>query len=163
MFRKIKLKKNRACPQCIKHSFSRRGFVILFAVTLSAIILSITLGIADIALNEIKFGTSAKDSNEAFFAADTGSECALFNDKSTSNSFISSGGTGNVQCLGSSIPIAESPASVWKFTISGLGNGGQGCAKVTVDKTSSTKVTSDGYSNCNSGANSVARELETNY
>ena len=49
-----------------------KGFVLIFAVTLAAILLSIALGISQIALKEIKFGTSAKDTNDAFFAADTG-------------------------------------------------------------------------------------------
>ena len=60
---------------------NNRGFVILFAVTLASILLTISLGVSNIALREIKFSTSAKDTNDAFFAADTGTECALFNDK----------------------------------------------------------------------------------
>ena len=42
----------------------------------------------NISLKEIKFGTSARDTNDAFFAADTGAECALFNDKSTQTNFF---------------------------------------------------------------------------
>ena len=58
------------------------GFVILFAVTIASILLAIAIGITNIALKEIKFGTSAKDANEAFFAADTGLERAFWNDSS---------------------------------------------------------------------------------
>jgi len=65
----------------IKEIKKNKGFVILFVVTLSSILLAIALGAANIALKEIKFGTSAKDTNNAFFAADTGAELALFNDK----------------------------------------------------------------------------------
>ncbi len=149
---------------------STTGFVILFAVTLSAIILSITLGIANIALNEIKFGTSAKDTNEAFFAADTGRECALFNDKSTSTIFVSPP-TGSMQCLGRDIPVDNSDP-IWMFNLSGLGSQGHGCAKIKVDKTllTSTIITSNGYNNggdtldaCNPTANSVAREIKQTY
>ena len=49
----------------IKKIKKNRGFVILFAVTLSSILLAIALGVANIALKEIRFGTSAKDTNEA--------------------------------------------------------------------------------------------------
>ena len=148
-----------------------RGFVILFAVTLSAILLSIALGVANIAFREIKFGTSAKDTNEAFFAADTGAECAFVNDKSTGNSFVSSGGTGNIQCLGNTIALAGS-YPVWSFIVSGLGNTGTSCAKVTVDKTTAlTAITSKGYNNrggagtgtCTPGPNTVERELIITY
>jgi hypothetical protein len=151
----------------IKKTKYNKGFVILFAVTLSAIILSITLGIANIALKEIKFGTSAKDSSNAFFAADTGEECALFNDKSTSTIFVSS--PPSIICNNNSISVAESPVSVWKFTVPGLGSGGQGCANVTVDKrTSLISIVSKGYNIGNASCNStstgnVERELKVTY
>ena len=147
------------------------GFVILFAVTLSAILLSIALTVANVALKEIKFGTSDKDTNEAFFAADTGAECAFFHDKSTSNSFVPSGGTGSIQCLDNTIILSASgsPPTLWSFTISGLGSQEQGCAKVTVDKTFPllTKITSNGYNNggssCVQASNTVERQIELNY
>lgn len=151
----------------IKKIQKNKGFVILFAVTLSAIVLSIALGVASIALKEIKFGTSAKDTNDAFFAADTGAECALVNDKSTGSAFISNPPT--ITCNHNPIPLAENPSLVWSFIISGLGNGGQGCAKVTVNKNiSPTKIISNGHNNgggsgCSPGQNTVERQIELNY
>src|SRR6185436_10564378 len=71
----------------------KRGFVILFAVTISSILLAIALGVSYVAYKEIKFGTSAKSTNESFFAADAGVEYALFNDKSGSSSFVPASGT----------------------------------------------------------------------
>ncbi|MES3031743.1 MAG: pilus assembly PilX N-terminal domain-containing protein [Patescibacteria group bacterium] len=148
-----------------------RGFVILFAVTISAILLAVALGVGNIAIRELKFSTSAKDTNDAFFAADTGIECALANDKSSGSSFVSSGGQNNVQCLGESITPSES-GSVWSFVLSGLGGSEQGCAKVEVNKTDSTTtiVTSKGYNigaddpTCaSSNPNRVERELRTIY
>ena len=65
----------------IKKIKKNKGFVILFAVMLSSIFLAIALGVSNIAFREVTFGTSAKDANDAFFAADVGAECALFNDK----------------------------------------------------------------------------------
>ena len=153
----------------IKKIKKNKGFVILFAVTLSAILLSIALGVANIALKEIKFGTSAKDTNDAFFAADTGTECALYNDKGSTSSF---GGTGpaTIQCLGNSISIVGS-SSPWTFTVVGMGSTFQSCAKVIVTKTSSppvfTSIVSKGYNNggstCVQGTNTVERELDLNY
>lgn len=146
---------------------SRSGFVILFVVTLSSILLSIALGVANIALKEVKFGTSARDANDAFFAADTGIECALFYDyaKGSNNSF---GGTGPnpIQCLGGDITI-NGASPTWDFKVLGLGSSGQGCAKVTVNKTVTPPLTTiiskgynDGGPSCTQGSNSVERELE---
>lgn len=153
-----------------------QGFVILFAVTIAALLLSIALGVANIAFREIKFGTSVKDSNDAFFAADAGIECAAINDKSTSTIFVSSP-AGSMQCLGGNVAVTGSYPYLG-FTISGLGNGGQGCAIVTVDKSvtspeQKTTIISKGYNNggsgsapnwtCASGSNTVERQIELNY
>jgi hypothetical protein len=153
----------------IKKNFkNNRGFVILFAVTLAAILLSIALGVANIALKEIKFGTSARDTNDAFFAADVGIECALINDKSTSNVFVDS--PPSITCNNNSIIVSKRVIPIWDFVISGLGNSGQGCAKVVVDKTSLTEIIAKGYNNggnvsgsCAPGSNAVEREIKTTY
>lgn len=156
--------------QKIKKNKENRAFVILYAVTLAAIVLSIALGVANIALREIKFGTSARDANDAFFAADTGIECALFYDRSedADNAFI---GTASMNCAGSStITPIEDPPSYWTFVIPGLGTNGQGCSKVTVDKRvlPDTSVVAKGYNignvSCDSSnPNSVERQLEIFY
>ncbi|MFA5791800.1 MAG: hypothetical protein WC884_02060 [Candidatus Paceibacterota bacterium] len=172
MIKKIlKIKNNKGLAQYRRRKSSGSGFVILFAVTLSAILLSIALGVANIALKEIKFGTSAKETNEAFFSADTGIECALTNDKLTGSLFVSPSNPSLV-CNGTTISTLESPASYWSFALSGLNNNGQGCAKVTVDKTVSSAVTiiSKGYNkgggvsgSCTIGLNSIEREIKVSY
>lgn len=150
------------------------GFALLFTVLLSSIILAIGLSVASVAINEVKFETSTKDSDDAFFAADTALECALFNDKPPSASFAVSGSTGSVQCLGGAIPVSGTFPS-WSFIISGLGSTGVGCAKVTVVKDNTTNppyvltsMVSKGYnigdSSCNStDPDRVERELDLNY
>lgn len=162
-----------------KYTFTKinkkeKGFVILFAVTISSILLAISLGVASIAFKEIRFGTSAKDANDAFFSADTGYECALFNDKETSNVFVSSGGTGKVICKGLAIDLDGSYPS-WSFVVPNLGGSGTGCAKVSVYKDDvseapyiKTTVISKGYNfgdvNCNSlVSNRIEREEKITY
>ena len=160
----------------------RWGFVILFAVTVSAILLSITLGVASIALKEIKFGTSAKDTNDAFFAADTGIECALMNDKGITSSFPlpSLVTPASISCGGVSIPVSFSgtaTAGTYTFFVNSLGSSDVGCANVSVYKdgeTSSpyirTTLTSKGYNigdqtgTClSTNPDRVEREIITNY
>jgi len=59
-------------------SSSRRGFVLSLAVLVSGILLSIGLAIFSSALKELILSSSGRESQFAFYAADTGSECALY-------------------------------------------------------------------------------------
>lgn len=146
------------------------GFVLLYAMVVSSIILAVAFGVTNIALKEANFSTSAKATNEAFFAADTGAECTLFYDKTNNNAFV-----GNpivpLDCVGSPNDIStlnpssdNPPFKVWDFTINNLGNSGKSCAVVNVSKDlilGTTKIISKGYDDCNS--KKVERELEVNY
>src|SRR3989344_2360391 len=107
-----KLKNNKG-PAPHHFSKSGAGFVILFAVTLSSILLAIALGVANIALKEIKFSTSARDTNDAFFVADTGAECALFYDKLSGSSFPIDGvgAPASITCASTDIPVSFSGTS----------------------------------------------------
>ncbi len=65
----------------IKKTGSKQdGFVVLFTVLISVIVLVLATGIFNIALKETELTVSAKESNLAFYAADAGSECALYYD-----------------------------------------------------------------------------------
>ena len=157
-----------------KNLQNNRGFVLLFAVTLSALLLAIAVGVTNIAFREIRFSTNAIASNDAFFAADTGIECALFHDKSANSVFDEEGGI--VQCLGGDgIDIEDS--SPWSFTISGFGSSNKSCVHVTVTKDPLvipiTTIVSKGYNvgeddgdgtGCvSSDPNRVERQLEVRY
>ncbi|KKP87370.1 MAG: hypothetical protein UR90_C0007G0008 [Parcubacteria group bacterium GW2011_GWC1_35_8] len=136
---------------------NNRGFVILFAVTISSIILAIALGVSNVALKEIMFGTSAKDTNEAFFAADTGAEFVLLKDKSL---FYTQPDPGNESSWSEIIP-----------EINGIVGGS--CAKVTIRKyyiaeDMVTTVISKGYNVgddlCTSTSlNRIEREIKISY
>jgi hypothetical protein len=159
-----------------------KGFVILFAVTLTGIILAIALGVADIAFRENKFATNSKDANDAFFAADTGIECALFFDKPTS---CNSGTTTCFPVPASSLPVACASATpsnstsgstvTYSFMVTGLGSTAESCAKVIVTKDGDseppfikTKIVSKGYNiggaSCSSSnKDPVEREINVRY
>ncbi len=57
---------------------SQRGAILLIAVTVSSLVLAIGLGILNITNKEIILSSFSKESGKAFYAADTGIECALF-------------------------------------------------------------------------------------
>jgi len=160
----------------IKNQKSNRAFVLLFAVMLSSIILSVALGVTNIAFKEARFSTSAKDSNEAFFASDVGVECALYNDKTSINKFPlpSSSPVPISSCAGltptPTLSGVSSTTATYSFVLSGLANLGNACAKVSVAKDSSsgmteTTIISKGYNTGDSAcvstnSNRVERELK---
>ena len=149
----------------------RSGFVLLYVIVLSSIILAIALGVSNIALKELNFSTSGKDANDAFFAADTGVECALYWDKGLDVNLPFP----NTLPDSSEIACADNPSvdtTPGFFSLSGLGSSGNSCAVVTVDKLNPpfTVITSKGYNvgntsggDCLPMSNSVERELEVTY
>ena len=155
-----------------------KGFVLLFAVTLAAIFLSIALGVGQVALKENNFSTAAVDTNNAFFAADTGTECALYWDNPNGDDPNGAGtafvhpSTPTLSCNGNNgIVTTEPSASIWNFVITGLGSNSQSCVAVKIDKITKapyTVVTADGYNltgtTCTSPpSNAVDRQLVTTY
>jgi hypothetical protein len=60
------------------NNIHNRGFAILFSMLVSAIVLSIGLGIFSITYKELLLSSSDRESQVAFYAADTGAECALY-------------------------------------------------------------------------------------
>ena len=68
-YTKCKIKKDAA--------YKKRGIVLLVAITISGLVLVIGIGILNIITKEIILSTASQNSRIAFFAADSGIECAL--------------------------------------------------------------------------------------
>lgn len=64
--------------QKILYGERKSGFVLLFSVLVSGIVLAVGLGIISITLKELLLSNTGKDSQYAFYAADSGLECALY-------------------------------------------------------------------------------------
>jgi len=159
----------------------KKGIALLFAIMLSTIFLTITTGVLNISVKELNFSTSTKDTNNAFYAADSGIECALYNDKSGSTFFVDQaaeeiGATADFTCFQSSISLNGTFSEGFSFIVSGLGSNNNSCAKVSVSKITDsvdptiivTKIISKGYNigdeNCeSSNTNRVERVLEVSY
>jgi hypothetical protein len=171
------------------HVSSQRGFVILFAVLVSSILLSIGLGIFSITYKELLLSSSDRDSQVAFYAADTGTECALYWDvqhPDTEESIF-----GLVLAATSTPPDASMPAlcagkdivSDWAieyypeylfvettFTIDTIGDT-DACAEVSVTKSydalnneRTTQIDSRGFNSCAEGiSRRVERGLRVEY
>lgn len=160
---------------------NNKGFALLFVIMLSSIILAIALGISSVALKEASFTTSADSTNDAFMAADTGSECALYFDQLTYDAFGNTGTSNVLMCGGVTLPDAvrtsSNPNGPWTFTLYGpqFSPSGQSCAIVTVTKdpvAKTTTIVSKGYNlddpnnpeTCvSNNTNRVERELDVTY
>jgi len=72
---KSKLKiQNSKLPSCRQNT----GFTLLLALLVSSIVLAISLGVFGIVVREISLSTSARESRLAFYAANSGIECAVY-------------------------------------------------------------------------------------
>lgn len=170
-----------------------RGFVVLFAIVLSSIVLSVSLGIANIAYKELIFTTSTKNSNEAFYAADAGAECALYYDQTNvivanntptvpiGNAIAFGQPTSSVvtECAGTTVNLNSGSGTAldpWVFYLFPLGSSGKACSKVSVWKDdtvtpTATTIDAKGYNiydptsaTCGfTGANRVERHIKLTY
>jgi len=62
----------------MKTGRSSKGFAMLFSVLLSSLLISIGLSIFNISLKEVDVSSSARDSQIAYYAADSARECAVY-------------------------------------------------------------------------------------
>ncbi len=70
-------------------SKTKKGFTLFIALIVSSILLTIGFSIGNIILKQLKLVNSGKESQLAFYAADSGAECALYWDrKDTSGSSV---------------------------------------------------------------------------
>ncbi|HUO50129.1 MAG TPA: hypothetical protein VMU25_00975 [Candidatus Paceibacterota bacterium] len=96
----------------------KRGFTLLLAALVSSIALSLGTSIYTIVSKEILLSSIGRNSQFAFYAADTGAECALFWDERSDihpNTFATSsasqGTAASVMCDNVSAPVTIASAS----------------------------------------------------
>jgi hypothetical protein len=112
---------------------------------------------ATIGISEVQISGLGRDAQSAFYAADAGSECAMYWD--LQKNIFNSGDVDDIECGGSdAIKVSANTFKV-KF--------GAYCAEVAVTKTGGkTDITSTGYrSNCSNEPENVllARKVKTSY
>ncbi len=147
---------------------NNKGYTLLFAVLVSSIVLSIGISILTISKKEFLLSASARDSTSAFYAADSGLECAAYHDGAVGNHFsTTTPDVVSISCAG------YSPTDSWTydplpddgglFVFSmPLGTSGA-CAVVSVEKSfddddiATTRIISRGY---NVGWDSAAKSCD---
>ncbi len=74
----------------IKYKKNKNGFILPFAILISTLILSVSLGVSTILVKEIFFSNLNRESFVAYYAADVAMECAL----SLDDNFVGAFGSG---------------------------------------------------------------------
>jgi uncharacterized protein (UPF0333 family) len=155
---------------------NRNGYTLLFAVIVSAVVLSVGISILNISKKEFLLASAARESVSAFYAADSGLECAIYNYKKISEIFDSSNYS-EFFCLGQRFYMPPSlsgtdPAdptigeATYIFYLRSPSVDNQSCSKVTVkkyfeydvdlgEKVPATNIESRGY---NTGWNASRNE-----
>ncbi len=119
---------------------NKNGFTLFYALLVISIILSISMAIAEIVLRETVISGFGRDSLIAFFAADSGVECALYWDVKQ-NAFATTSTSSTINCAGSTINFnPSSGVSVFPLNFT---NGSY--ASVKVDKTTYPVTTVTAY------------------
>lgn len=97
---------------CKPDSFSHepRGFTLLIAVVLTTVLVSVGLALFDVAYKQIVLTSAARQSQYAFYAADSGLECALFWDQKF-NAFGGSNPQSTIRCGNTDISVSSAIVS----------------------------------------------------
>lgn len=148
------------------------GFTLFVAIVITGVLLLVAAGIVNLAVKQSQISNSGRESQLAFYAADTGMECVLFWDvknPSGERSAFATSSTSVISCN----QDAENPGNQWTVggasvsvieTITFLPE--PSCAKVTVTKNANGKtlVESLGYNTCDSlNPRRVERAVRADY
>lgn len=137
-----------------KNTKFNKGYTLLFAVLVSALVLSVGISILNISKKEFLLASSARESTIAFFAADSGLECASYFDSQgvfypnddSYKTIINCFGNQPKQHNGSTpLYTSASPLSIYTFDMS-INDRSCVSIKVSTDHaTGSTTIESRGY------------------
>ncbi len=138
---------------------NNNGIALLIAVIIVSALLSIAVSLSSIMQRHVELSSLGRESQVAFYGADSGLECALYWD--LEEGAFSTSSTSNISC--NDQPFTVGGNSISTFTIQP--DGGTYCAEVRVEKSStgSTTIVSRGYNECDTDTRRVERALRTTY
>jgi Tfp pilus assembly protein PilX len=157
-----------------------KGVTLYVAIVVTSALLLVSFAIADTTLKQVSLASIDRDSHIAFFAADSGVECALYWDlkNPSGGSAFATTTSSTISCNGDS----NNPENQNINIIPVFGNGGQAtstfqvdfkpetsCAVVSVSKSYSgsvlnTTIQSKGYNSCDpTNARRVERAVRVAY
>lgn len=158
----------------------KRGIALFYVVLVAGVVVIASFAVSRIALKETIFSNLGKQSQQAFYAANSGLECAMYWDlkhAKFSEAFPDFGviSTENMECARNDLEDIKNDQKIdqsgnthqYEFTISNL-NGSDLCADIVVEKTYNnpdidTKIEVRGRTSCSSAGRAVERAILTNY
>lgn len=151
-----------------------KGIAIYVAVTITAALILVSFSVISLALKQIVISSTSRDSQAAFYAADSGVECALFWDlKNTGGSlFATSTGNQTISCNSISSTVTktlDAGTGVGTSTFSYSFTPDPYCVSVWVTKsyngsTIKTNIEARGYNSCSTtNQRRVERAIRANY
>ena len=149
-----------------------RGFTLFIALIIVATLLLVSMGIASISVKENFLTSASRESQYAFYAADTGTECAIYWDvkNPTGTSAFATSTNSTIYCNqdvnnpSNTTPSTVGGNSISTFTLTFKPD--PYCAVVTVTKNpdNSTVIDSLGYNTCDTtDPHRVERAVRVSY
>lgn len=145
-----------------------RGFTLLISLVLTSVVLAVGVALLDIAYKQILLASSARQSQYAFYNADSALECALYYDQKLAAFQYNESQNIPILCDNRAVVnYAESQTASLRTTVFSLtcADGGIS-ANVTVLKepSGSTNMYANGFSSCSDSNNSrVERGVKVRY
>jgi len=152
-----------------------RGITLFIAIIVMGTLLLVAMAVVSLSVRQSFISSAARDSQSAFYAADTGLECALFWDVANPAgvSAFATSTTFDITCNGQDIDnvggsgVVEDGFAITEFTFDFPPD--EFCSIVKVHKrmdesTPSTKIESFGYNTCDtSNSRRVERAVRATY
>jgi hypothetical protein len=150
--------------------WNKRGFTLLIAILITSTLLLISTGVIALAVRQAFIADAARQSQLAFYAADTAMECALYWDvKNPSGNSAFATTTGSTVTCNKDVNNGGNEWVVGGSSVSTI----QGitflpdafCASVTVTKNpdGTTIIEAKGYNTCAASARRVERAVRATY
>ena len=144
-----------------------KGIALLITIILTGTLLLVATSIMNTAVKQAFLSATGRESQYAFYAADSGAECALYWDVQNPSGFSAFNSQSNIECNHDAVnpdnhfTVGETNPST--FTITFLPD--PYCAIVTVTKAgNTTTIDSSGYNTCDSAnPRRVERAVHINY
>jgi len=140
----------------MKNNYNQ-GYALIFTLLIISVIVAVASGTALTLTKNLTLSSTARESQIAFYEADTAGECALY-----ASQFIDLDNTQALNCGDLTLDIDNTISPI--YFLSDLNAGDKPCFTVEIDKrTSPVVVKARGYNTCGSSKDVVERGIEISY
>lgn len=135
----------------------QKGFTLFISMVVTGTLLIVASGIINLAVKQAFISSSARESQHAFYAADSGMECAIYWDVKNASGYsaFSTSTSSQINCNNQVMTVGGVVSSSFSFNF----DPDPYCTIVTVTKNAngSTLIESKGYNTC---SGSTSRRVE---